>query len=164
MHYDKMVEMADMLVTYKYVVRNVSKMMGKIATLCPNLFLEITEAECTCIRVFGIKEKICFMTPKKIMPKYQNTCRHYIGGMLKHGRALSAILSPTTNSYKRLVPGYEAPIYLAWSKRNRSAAIRIPTYHGGEKAKRIEYRSPDPIQLTPILHLLRCLWQVWIWN
>ena len=66
------------------------------------------------------------------------------GGLLAHARALSAILSPTTNSYKRLVPGYEAPIYLAWSKRNRSAAVRIPAYHGGEKAKRIEYRTPDP--------------------
>ncbi len=70
--------------------------------------------------------------------------RYFIGGLIEHGRALSAIVSPTVNSYKRLVPGYEAPIYLAWSKANRSAAIRIPGYGKGMKHARIEYRSPDP--------------------
>ncbi len=70
--------------------------------------------------------------------------RYFVGGLIEHGRALSAIVSPTVNSYKRLVPGYEAPIYLAWSKANRSAAIRIPGYGKGEKQARIEYRSPDP--------------------
>src|SRR5262249_35313241 len=68
----------------------------------------------------------------------------YIGDLLKHARALSAIIAPTTNSYKRLVPGYEAPVNLAYSRRNRSAACRIPMYSASPKAKRVEFRPPDP--------------------
>ena len=74
------------------------------------------------------------------------TCRYFIGGLLEHARALSAIVAPTINSYKRLVPGYEAPVYLAWSRKNRSALIRLPEYFPGrENEARIEYRSPDPL-------------------
>src|SRR5207342_2511362 len=68
---------------------------------------------------------------------------YYIGGLLKHARALSAIIAPTTNSYKRLVPGYEAPVNLAYSRRNRSASVRIPVYSPSPKAKRLEFRCPD---------------------
>src|SRR5207253_542741 len=72
-------------------------------------------------------------------------CRYYIGGLMDHARSLCAFTNPTTNSYRRLVPGYEAPVFIAWSKRNRSANIRIPMYYQGiEAAKRIEYRTPDP--------------------
>jgi glutamine synthetase len=72
------------------------------------------------------------------------TCRYYVGGLLTHARALCAITNPTTNSYRRLVPGYEAPVFIAWSRSNRSANVRIPYYHKGRPAaKRIEYRTPD---------------------
>jgi glutamine synthetase len=74
------------------------------------------------------------------------TARYFIGGLLEHSRALAAIVAPTTNSYRRLVPGYEAPVYIAWSKSNRSANIRIPVYHRGKNNstfKRIEFRTPD---------------------
>ena len=70
--------------------------------------------------------------------------RYYIGGLLEHAPALCAIIAPTTNSYKRLVPGFEAPVNLVYSERNRSAAVRIPMYSKSEKAKRIEFRTPDP--------------------
>jgi glutamine synthetase len=70
---------------------------------------------------------------------------HYIGGLLKHAPALCAITNPTTNSYKRLVPGYEAPVNLAYSQRNRSASVRIPMYSQSPKAKRVEFRCPDPL-------------------
>ena len=78
--------------------------------------------------------------------------RSFIAGILEHGRALSAIVSPTVNSYKRLMPGYEAPIYLVWGASNRSAAIRIPLYHVSPKKARLEYRSPDP-SMNPYLGL-----------
>src|SRR3989454_957539 len=70
--------------------------------------------------------------------------RHYIGGLLAHAGALMAFCAPTTNSYRRLVPGYEAPVNLVYSARNRSACIRIPMYSSSEKAKRLEFRTPDP--------------------
>jgi glutamine synthetase len=72
------------------------------------------------------------------------TAKFYIGGLLKHAPALCAIIAPTTNSYKRLVPGFEAPVNLIYSKRNRSASVRIPMYSTSERAKRIEFRTPDP--------------------
>src|SRR2546430_9089800 len=83
-------------------------------------------------------------------------CLYYIGGILKHAPALLALIAPSTNSYKRLVPGYEAPINLVYSQRNRSAAIRIPMYSKAEGAKRIEFRTPDPT-CNPYLSFAACV-------
>jgi len=90
-------------------------------------------------------EKNLFFDPEGYACLSQ-TCRYFIGGLLEHARVLSAVVSPSVNSYKRLVPGYEAPVYLAWSRRNRSALVRVPEYFPGrENEARIEYRSPDPL-------------------
>jgi len=96
--------------------------------------------------LFSVKSgKNLFFDPKGYACLSQ-TCRYFIGGLLEHARALSAVVSPTVNSYKRLVPGYEAPVYLAWSRKNRSALIRVPEYFPGkENEARIEYRSPDAL-------------------
>src|SRR5262249_11520885 len=84
------------------------------------------------------------------------TCLHYIGGILKHAPALLGFIAPSTNSYRRLVPGYEAPINLVYSQRNRSACIRIPVYSRSEKANRIEFRTPDP-SCNPYLSFAACV-------
>src|SRR5207245_580439 len=84
------------------------------------------------------------------------TAVYYIGGLLKHAAALLAICAPTTNSYRRLVPGYEAPINLVYSKRKRSACVRIPMYSTNPKTKRVEFRSPDPAA-NPYLAFSACL-------
>ena len=85
-------------------------------------------------------------------PSFRTWRKYYIGGLLKHAPALLALAAPTTNSYRRLVPGYEAPVNLAYSQRNRSAICRIPVYSKSPKAKRIEFRAPDPsAQPIPVL-------------
>jgi len=138
---------ADRVVTLKYVARNVAAKHGMAATFMPKLVAgDNGNGMHTHISLWDKNSnRNLFFDPSDEYAEISQTARYFIGGILEHGRALAAIVAPTVNSYRRLVPGYEAPVYLVWSKANRSAAIRIPFYEKGvEKAKRIEFRSPDP--------------------
>ncbi len=145
--FDTATRAADKVVTLKYVVKNVAAKYGMVATFMPKpIYADNGNGMHTHQSLWDIKtDKNLFYDPNDEYAELSQLARYYIGGILKHARALSAIVNPTTSSYKRLVPGYEAPIYIAWSKGNRSAIIRVPSYMKGiEKAARIEYRSPDP--------------------
>jgi len=140
--FDTLVKMADNMMVYKYVLKNVGKKHGKTVTLMPKPLFGDNGSGMHTHQSLWKKGKPLFAGNE-----YAGLSRmalHYIGGLLKHAHALCAFCSPTTNSYKRLVPGFEAPVNLAYSSRNRSAAIRIPTYSESPKAKRLEYRPPDP--------------------
>ncbi|MGH9672028.1 MAG: type I glutamate--ammonia ligase [Bryobacteraceae bacterium] len=140
--FDTLVKSADNMMLYKYVVRNVAYQYGKSVTFMPKpLFGDNGSGMHTHQSVWkGGKP----LFAGDLYAGLSQTALWYIGGLLKHARALSAIIAPTTNSYKRLVPGYEAPVNLAYSRRNRSAAVRIPMYSASPKAKRVEFRPPDP--------------------
>src|SRR5256884_6348640 len=140
--FDTLVKSADNMMLYKYIIRNVAYQHGKSVTFMPNpLFADNGSGMHTHQSLWkGGKPLFAGDCYAGLSPLAVN----YIGGLLKHARALSAIIAPTTNSYKRLVPGYEAPVNLAYSRRNRSAACRIPMYSASPKAKRVEFRPPDP--------------------
>jgi glutamine synthetase len=134
--------MADQVMTYKYVVRNVAHAAGKTATFMPKpLFGDNGSGMHTHQSLW--KERTPLMADKSGYAGLSQLARQYLGGLLTHAPALLAFCAPTTNSYRRLVPGYEAPVNLVYSQRNRSAAIRIPMYSTSPKAKRIEFRCPD---------------------
>jgi glutamine synthetase len=138
--FDTMVATGDNLQLYKYVIRNVSKMHGKTATFMPKPLYGDNGSGCTCINRSGKGGKPTFAGDK--YAGLSQNALYYIGGIIKHARALTGICNPTTNSFKRLVPGFEAPVNFAYSARNRSAAIRIPVTDS-PKAKRVEFRTPD---------------------
>jgi len=140
--FDTLTNTGDKMQIYKYVVKNVAHKHGKTATFMPKPLFGDNGSGMHCHQSLWKKGKPLF--PGKGYAGLSDMAIYYIGGLLKHAKALCAILSPTTNSYKRLVPGYEAPVNLAYSARNRSAAVRIPTYSENPKAKRVEYRPPDP--------------------
>ncbi len=140
--FDTLIRAADAMMVYKYVVRNVAKRHGKTATFMPKPLFGDNGSGMHTHQSLWKKGKPLFAGNE--YAGLSQMALYYIGGLLKHASALCAICSPTTNSYKRLVPGYEAPVNLAYSSRNRSAAIRIPTYSENPKAKRVEYRPPDP--------------------
>ncbi len=142
MKFSPIVEMGDRLMLYKYVVKNVARRNGKTATFLPKPLFDDNGSGMHCHQSIW-KDG----TPLFAGDGYAGLSEmglHYIGGILKHSRALAALTNPTTNSYKRLVPGFEAPVNLAYSSRNRSAGVRIPMYSPSPKAKRIEVRYPDP--------------------
>jgi len=140
--YAPLVTMGDMMLKYKYVIKNVAKKYGKTVTFMPKpLFGDNGSGMHTHMSIW-----------KEGQPLFagdgyaglSDMALYAVGGLLKHAPALLAICNPTTNSYKRLVPGFEAPVNLAYSSRNRSASIRIPMYSSNPKTKRLEFRCPDP--------------------
>jgi glutamine synthetase len=142
LRYDSLVNMADKMMMYKYIIKNVARRHGKTVTFMPKpLFGDNGSGMHTHQSIW--KEGKPLFAGKEYAGISQ-LCLWYIGGVLKHALALAAITNPTTNSYKRLTPGFEAPVNLAYSSRNRSAGIRIPMYTPNPKAKRIEVRFPDP--------------------
>ncbi|MEM3416370.1 MAG: type I glutamate--ammonia ligase, partial [Candidatus Micrarchaeaceae archaeon] len=145
--YAELTDAADMVQTLKYVARNVAYRMGTEATFIPKpMYGDNGSGMHVHFSLWDSSgKKNIFYDPEDIYAELSENGRYAIGGLLEHAMALSAIVSPTVNSYHRLIPGYEAPVYLAWSKSNRSAVVRIPSYFiKDEKSKRIEYRAPDP--------------------
>lgn len=145
--FSTLVDTADKVQTLKYVVKNVAAKHGAIATFIPKpLFGDNGSGMHVHFSLWDRSSgKNLMYDPNDEYAEISQIGRYIIGGILEHARSLSAIVSPTVNSYRRLVPGFEAPVYIAWSKGNRSAIVRVPVYYKGiEKAKRIEYRSPDP--------------------
>ncbi|HLC65697.1 MAG TPA: type I glutamate--ammonia ligase [Candidatus Nanoarchaeia archaeon] len=143
LRYASMVRMADQLMMYKYIVKNVAVRHNKTATFMPKPIFNDNGSGMHCHQSLFKNGRNLFFDPNGYAMISQMAL-HYIGGLIKHAPALCAIIAPTTNSYKRLVPGFEAPVNLVYSQRNRSASIRIPMYSEGEKTKRIEFRVPDP--------------------
>ena len=142
LRFDTLLKMADQMMMYKYIVKNVARRHGKTATFMPKpVFGDNGTGMHTHQSIW--KDKKPSFAGKDYAGVSQQ-CLYYIGGILKHARALAAFTNPSTNSYKRLTPGFEAPTLLAYSSRNRSAGIRIPMYSPNPKAKRIEVRFPDP--------------------
>jgi glutamine synthetase len=140
--FDTLVKSADNMMLYKYVIRNVANQYGKTVTFMPKPLYGDNGSGMHTHQSLWKDSKALFAGD--MYAGLSQMALWYIGGLLKHARALSAIIAPTTNSYKRLVPGYEAPVNLAYSRRNRSAAVRIPMYSASPKAKRVEFRPPDP--------------------
>ncbi|MBU2591404.1 MAG: type I glutamate--ammonia ligase [Nitrospinota bacterium] len=142
MRYDSLVNMADKQMLFKYVVKNVARRNNKTVTFMPKPVWNDNGS--------GMHVHQSIWKGGKPLFAGNGYCGlsemglHYLGGILKHAHSLAAITNPTTNSYKRLVPGFEAPVNLAYSSRNRSASIRVPMYSSNPKAKRIEVRFPDP--------------------
>ena len=142
MTYSSLLDMADKLMWFKHVVKNAARAAGKTATFMPKPVFEDNGSGMHVHQSIWRDGKPLFAGDG--YAQLSQTALHYLGGIMKHSRALTALTNPTTNSYRRLVPGFEAPVNIAYSSRNRSAAIRIPMYDVSPKAKRIEVRYPDP--------------------
>jgi glutamine synthetase len=142
--YNDALKMADSTITYRIVVKEVARENGVYATFMPKPIFGVNGSGMHVHQSLFKGKKNAFYNGKD---KYflSNIAKHYIAGMLKHARELALVTSQWVNSYKRLVPGYEAPVYIAWARRNRSTLVRVPLYKPGkENATRMEYRSPDP--------------------
>ena len=144
--YDYLTNAADATQSYKFVVRNVAQKYGKVATMMPKpISMDAGSGMHTNVSLWKGKENAFF--DQDDPDELSQTAKYFCGGIMNHARALSAICNPTTNSYHRLVPGYEAPAYIAWSSSNRSAIVRVPKHFKGtgySYLKRLEFRAPDP--------------------
>lgn len=143
MRFSTLTRMADNVMIYKYICKNVARQHGKVATFMPKPLFADNASGMHCHQSLWKDSENLFYDANG-WALTSAMCRWYIGGLLKHAPALMAFCAPTTNSYKRLVPGYEAPVNLAMSQRNRSAAARIPMYSDSPNARRVEFRCPDP--------------------
>lgn len=143
MRYAPLTKMGDNLLMYKYVIKNVARKYNKTATFMPK---PIFKDNGSGMHVHSSlwKDNTNLFYDGKGYALISDLCKWYIGGILKHAHAILAFAAPTTNSYRRLVPGYEAPVNLCYSARNRSAVCRIPMYSPSPAAKRVEFRAPDP--------------------
>jgi len=143
MRYDTLLAMADKVMKYKYVVKNTARLAGKTVTFMPKPIFQDNGSGMHTHQSLWVEGENLFWDEMGYA-QISDMARYYIGGLLTHAPALLAFCAPTTNSYRRLVPGYEAPINLVYSQRNRSACARIPVYYKTPEAKRVEFRSPDP--------------------
>ncbi|MFW6165731.1 MAG: type I glutamate--ammonia ligase [Ralstonia sp.] len=143
MRFAPLTRMADNVMMYKYICKNVARKHGKVATFMPKPLFADNASGMHCHQSLWKGDENLFYDANGWAMTSQ-LCRWYIGGLLKHAPALMAFCAPSTNSYKRLVPGYEAPVNLAMSQRNRSAAARIPMVSDSPAARRVEFRCPDP--------------------
>ena len=142
LRFNTLLNSADNMMKYKYIIKNTAAKAGKTVTFMPKPIFSDNGSGMHTHQSLWKGGKPLFAGDG--YAGLSQMALWYAGGLLKHARALSAIIAPGTNSYKRLVPGYEAPVNLAYSKRNRSAAVRIPVYSESPKAKRLEFRPPDP--------------------
>ncbi|HBQ37838.1 MAG TPA: type I glutamate--ammonia ligase [Candidatus Omnitrophica bacterium] len=143
MRYSTLTKMADHLLMLKYITKNVARRHNKVATYMPKPLFGDNGSGMHTHQSLTKQDRNLFFE-KGGYANISQMCKWYIGGLLKHAPAILAFAAPTTNSYKRLVPGYEAPVNLAYSARNRSAICRIPVYVEYPKSKRVEFRAPDP--------------------
>ena len=143
MRFQPLLQMADQMMIYKYVVKNTASAAGKTATFMPKpIFQENGSGMHVHQSLWKDGDPLMYGAGR--YAELSELALHYVGGLLAHAAALMAFCAPTTNSYRRLVPGFEAPVNLVYSARNRSACVRVPMYHSAPKTKRIEFRSPDP--------------------
>jgi len=143
MRFDSVLTMADRVMLYKYIVKNVARRAGKTATFMPKPVFGDNGSGMH-VHMSLWKDERPLFADVEGYAGVSEMARMFIGGLLTHAPAVLALAAPSTNSYRRLVPGYEAPVNLVYSQRNRSAAVRIPMYSDSPKAKRVEFRPPDP--------------------
>ena len=143
LEFSPLLKMADDMMKYKYVVKNVARQHGMTATFMPKPLFEDNGSGMH-VHQSVWKDGDTLMYKEGNYANLSDLALNYIGGILKHAPALLAFCAPTTNSYKRLVPGFEAPVNIVYSQRNRTASVRIPSYSQSPKAKRMEFRCPDP--------------------